>query len=300
MVAVALGFATALCWGLADFLGGLQTRRLTLAAVLLVSQLCGLTTIVVVVALSGLEAPAAGELAPALAAGVCQLAAIAALYGALAIGTMSVISPITASGAATLPVIVGLAGGERPGVLQLVGMAAAFAGVALASRTTGRSGSGATPEAGVTAPPASDARGDASSFRRALLLGGIAALGFGGFYVGMDAAVDRADPFWALLAARASAGAVLVITLAALRPRLGATAPDLPTLALIGLLDVAANACFALGAETGLLSVVAVLASLYPVSTVLLARAVLGERLAAVQAAGVTLALAGVALIAAG
>jgi drug/metabolite transporter (DMT)-like permease len=281
VTAVALGVATALCWGLADFLGGLRTRRLTLAAVLLVSQLTGLVTIAVVVAVANLESPAADAVAPALVAGVCQLAGIAALYRALAIGTMSVISPISASGAALLPVIVGLATGERPGALQVAGMTAAFAGVMLATR-------------------ADDSAGGGAPSRQALALGAVAALGFGGFYVGMDAAVAEAEPFWALLAARTSAGVVLAAVLLCLRPRLGADPAAVPSLALIGLLDVGANACFTLGAETGLLSVVAVLASLYPVGTVVLARALLGERLARLQAAGVTFALAGVALIAAG
>jgi len=102
------------------------------------------------------------------------------------------------------------------------------------------------------------------------------------------------------MSARASAGAALIAVLLCLRPRLGADRADLPSLALIGLLDVGANACFTLGVETGLLTVVAVLASLYPVGTVLLARGLLGERLAGTQATGVTFALAGVALIAAG
>ncbi|MGH2989321.1 MAG: EamA family transporter [Solirubrobacterales bacterium] len=122
----------------------------------------------------------------------------------------------------------------------------------------------------------------------------------GGFYVGMDAAVDDAEPLWALLGARASAAVVLAAVLVSLRPKLGAKPADLPALALIGLLDVSANLCFTLGTETGLVSVVSVLASLYPVGTVLLARALLGERLVAIQMAGVTFALAGVALIAAG
>jgi drug/metabolite transporter (DMT)-like permease len=281
VVAVALGFGTALCWGLADFLGGIRTRRLALPTVLLVSQLAGLTAIALVVATAQPETPALGEIAPALGAGVCQLAGIAALYRALAIGTMSVISPISASGAAILTVIVGVATGERPQSLQVVGMAAAFAGVILATRSP------------------DPARGSATS-RRALGLATIAALGFGGFYVGMNAAVDDANPLWALLAARTSAGALLVIVLLSVRPRIGAVPTDLPSLALIGLLDVAANACFTLGTDTGLLSVVSVLASLYPVATVVLARALLGERLVAVQGAGVTVALAGVALISAG
>jgi drug/metabolite transporter (DMT)-like permease len=281
VVAVALGIGTALCWGLADFLGGIRTRRLTLAAVLLVSQFTGLATIAAVVAVGSLEAPAAGDLAPALVAGVCQLAGIAALYRALAIGTMSVISPVSASGAAALPVIVGLATGERPGALVFAGMAAAFLGVTLASRTPD------SPQRGVTS-------------RQGLELAAVAALGFGGFYVGMDAAVDDAEPFWALLAARVSAAATLAAVVLAVRPRVEARAADLPSLALIGLLDVGANGCFTLGVETGLVSVVSVLASLYPVGTVLLARALLGERLVAVQTAGVAFALTGVALIAVG
>ncbi len=281
MAAVAFGFATALCWGLADFLGGLRTRRLTLALVLVVSQLCGLAAITVVVGLGAIEIPSGPDVAPALIAGVCQLAGIAALYRALAVGTMSVISPISASGAAVLPVVIGVAAGERPGALQVAGMVGVLAGVVLATRSAG-----------------SEAR--TGSSREALALSAVAALGFGGFYVGMDAAVDSTDPLGALLVARIAAAATLAVVLVIARPRLGGSVPDLPALALIGLLDVAANACFALGTETGLLSVVAVLASLYPVGTVVLARAVLGERLAAVQAVGVGVALAGVALIAAG
>jgi len=249
MGAIASGIGAAACWGFADFLGGLRARRLTLATVLLV-------------------------------AGLCQLAGIAALYRALAVGTMSVISPISASGAAALPVVVGVATGERPASLQVAGMAAALIGVVLATRAP-------------AAPGAAGSRG-------VLALAAIAALGFGGFFVGMDAAIDRADPFWALLVARASAGAMLVLALLVLRPAIGASRADLPSLALIGLLDIGANVCFTLGADTGLLSVVAVLASLYPVTTVVLARALLHERLVPAQAVGVAIALGGVALIAAG
>ncbi len=281
MAAVALGVAAALCWGCADFLGGLRARRLTLATVLLVSQLAGLAAIAVVVAIAAPERPAAGDLGPAVLAGLSQLVGIAALYRALAIGTMSVISPISASGAAAVPVIVAIATGERPDGLQFVGMAAAFAGVFLATRVQGSAADGGRPG-------------------EALALSAVAALGFGGFFVGMDAAIDDADPFWALLVARSAAGLALIVVLAVLRPRLGGDPGLMPSLVLIGLLDVSANAAFTLGADTGLLSVVAVLASLYPVGTVLLARALLGERLVAIQAVGVCVALAGVALIAAG
>ncbi len=281
MAAAALGIGAAICWGFADFLGGIRTKALTLALVLLVSQLTGLAAIATVVAVAPLEAPAFGEVSPAIGAGIAQLVGIAALYRALAIGTMSVISPISASGAAVLPLIVGVATGERPEALQFAGMAAAFAGVVLATRA---------PEA-----PANQ-----SSSREALALAAIAAIGFGGFFIGMDAAVEDSGPYWSLLVARLTAGAVLAAALLALRPRLRYDRAALPSLALIGLLDVGANAFFAIGTETGLLSVVSVLASLYPVATVVLARTLLDEKLVAIQAAGVAIALAGVAMIAAG
>jgi drug/metabolite transporter (DMT)-like permease len=282
VIAASLGLGAALSWGLADFLGGIRTRNLTLPLVLAVSQLTALAAAALVVVAGGLEAPTFAEVAPALGAGVAQLAAISALYVALSIGTMSVISPISASGAAVIPVVVGVATGERPDALQLAGMAAALTGVALAAR----------------APKSSTAGRDSSG--QALTLSAVAAAGFGAFYVGMDAAVEAAGPFWALLVARTAACTALGAALLATRPRLGVSAAALPALMLIGLLDVGANACFALGTDTGLLSVVSVLASLYPVTTVVLARAMLGERLVATQAAGVVTALAGVALIAAG
>ena len=124
-------------------------------------------------------------------AGVCQLAGIAALYRALAIGTMSVISPISASGAAVLPVIVGVAAGERPG------------------RASGR-GDGGGVRRRRARDPHRGRRGRAGSPATALALSAVAALGFGGFYVGMDAAADSTDPLGALLIARIAAGAMLL------------------------------------------------------------------------------------------
>ena len=192
---------------------------------------------------------------------------------------MSVISPISASGAAVLPVIVGVAAGERPGAIRVAGMAAAFAGVALAARTKGESGG--------------------RSGGQALALSAVAALGFGRF-VGMDAAADSADPLGALLIARAAAAAALLAVLLAARPRLGGSAFDLPALALIGLLDVGVTPASPSAPRRASSASSPSSASLYPVGTVVLARALLGERLAAVQAAGVAVALTGVALIAAG
>ena len=113
MAAVALGFGAALSWGLADFLGGIRTKTHSLPLVLLVSQFTAFVAVAVVVAAGGLQAPAFGEVSPAIAAGVAQLVGISALYLALSIGTMSVISPISASGAAVIPVLFAFATGER-------------------------------------------------------------------------------------------------------------------------------------------------------------------------------------------
>ena len=122
--------------------------------------------------------------------GFAQLVGIASLYRALSIGTMSVISPVSASGAAALPVIVGVATGERPEALQYAGMAAAFVGVVLATRAPG------------------DGDGSGSP-REALWLSGLAAIGFGGFFIGMDYAIEDSSPYWALLVARTTAVVVL-------------------------------------------------------------------------------------------
>ncbi len=281
MIAVALGLGSSLLWGLADFGGGLQARRVALLAVLLVSQAAGLAGVAAIVAVSGHPAPSAGDLLPAALGGMAGVVALAAFYRGLAIGTMSIVAPISATGVAG-PVVVGLATGDRPGALQLSGIGLAVVGVVLASRE-------AAPEGSRRAAVA----------RRSLLLALVAALGFGSFFVGMDAAAD-ADVFWALLAARAASFTMLCAVALAVRPRLPREPLTLGALAGIGALDLGANAMFAAATTEGLLSLVAVLSSLYPVVTILLARAVLGERVRRVQEAGIVAALAGVVLIAAG
>src|SRR5437868_4245967 len=181
MLAIALGLGSGLFWGLADFGGGLQSRRHPVVAVLFVSQAVALVGIVAVVALSGEPAPALDSLWPAAAGGIGGLVALAAFYRALAIGTMSIVAPISATGSA-VPVIVGLASGERPGVLQLVGILAAGVGVVLASRE---------------APHDDEERARAG--RASIGLALVAALGFGAFFVGMDRAAN-VDVLWAMVA----------------------------------------------------------------------------------------------------
>jgi drug/metabolite transporter (DMT)-like permease len=193
---------------------------------------------------------------------------------------MSVVAPISAT-AAVVPVLVGLAEGERPSSLQIAGMAAALAGVILASREPVEAG----------CPPAN---------RAAIGLALVAAAGFGTFFVGIDRASADADVAGVIAISRSCSLALLVIAALVARPALPRDPASLATLVVIGVLDLGANGLYALATTEGLLSVVSVLGSLYPAVTVVLARVVLAERVARVQEVGVVLALAGVVAISAG
>jgi drug/metabolite transporter (DMT)-like permease len=281
MLAVALRPVVGGVLGLADFLGGLQSRSVRVLAVLLVSQAAGLIVIAVALAIAQPDLPPVGDLWPPAAAGLAGALALSAFYRALAIGTMSIVAPISSTGAA-LPVIVGIATGDRPSAVQVLGIVASVGGVVLASRELDE-------DRPATAAPA----------RASVALALMAALGFGAFFIGMKAGADASVP-WALFAARAASVTAVLAVVVALRVPLPTAPRRLGALVLVGLLDAGANGLYAAAATEGLLSVVAVLGALYPVSTVLLARAVLGERVRRIQEVGIVTALAGVALIAAG
>jgi drug/metabolite transporter (DMT)-like permease len=280
VLAVALALASSLCWGLADFLGGLQARMRPLVTVLLVAQVAAVAIGIAFVAGSGDPFPDLGPAALATGAGVAGCAALAAFYRGLAIGTMSIVAPVSATGAA-VPVLVGVATGERPGGLQVAGIVVAMAGIVLAAREPG----GAAP---------------GPVLRRSLVLAGLAALGFGSFFVLIDRATELGGAPWSLLLVRVGEVALLGALALALRPALPASTRDAMPLLLIGVLDFSATAFFALATEQGLLSIVSVVGSLYPAVTVVLARVVLAERVARSQELGVLLTLAGVLAISAG
>jgi drug/metabolite transporter (DMT)-like permease len=210
--------------------------------------------------------------------------ALGCFYRALAIGTMSVVAPISAT-AAAVPVLVGLIEGERPSTLQIAGMAIALAGVILASREPVEEGA---------------APGGRDPNHAAIGLALVAAAGFGTFFVGIDKASETAEVPWVILVQRCSSLVLLVIATLAVRPTLPRDARSIVLLGMIGVLDLGANGLYALATTHGLLSVVSVLGSLYPAVTVVLARFVLAERIARVQEVGVVLALAGVVAISAG
>ena len=282
MVAALLAIASSLSWGLSDFLGGLLSRRHHLVAVMLLSQGVALAILVAAVLLGAPTEHDAAATAWAAGVGGLGLLGLIAFYRALSIGTMSIVAPISATGV-TIPVLVGLASGERPGALQLVGMLLAFSGVVLAARE----------------PPAADAE-ERRTARTAVWLALLAAIGFGSFFAGIDRAEQTADVAWVLLAARAADVALLVAAAALVRPRIPTAPRALGAIAAVGFFDLLANLLFVLAAGRGLLSVVGVLGSLYPAVTVVLARVVLHERLSRTQCAGVLLTLTGVVALAGG
>jgi drug/metabolite transporter (DMT)-like permease len=311
MLAVALALAASLSWGSGDVLGGLTTRRATLWAVVVGSQTVGLVGAALVVVLAGRPWIGLAGLWPVLLGGLAGSVALMAFYKALAIGTMSIIAPITAT-SALIPLLWGLAGGERPSELQLAGVALAVAGVLLATTAGARHGetvgTGALPGEPAIAPPDAAPHDSASGAptggpehaqqRRAVLLALVAAVGIGLMLLGYDGTA-KYDPLWAMLGGRISSACFFTVFLLALRPRIGMKRSALPGIVAVGVLDTSANGLFALATTQGFLSLVAVVGSLYPVVTVVLAYLVLRERLARHQLVGVGAALAGVALIAA-
>lgn len=278
MAALIISLASAFSWGISDFLGGLTSRRLPVLGVLAVSQPAGLVLVVILILVFGADPISAGKLAIAALAGAASLGGLWAFYAAMAMGTVSVVAPIASLGV-VVPVAVGLARGDAPAAIQLVGLVPAIAGVVILSYEENPA------HAGVA--------------RRSIVLAILAALSFGIFFTGLDlAAADR--PGWAVLAVRVGGVATVAIALFISRPRLVAITGSVAVLLTIGVFDALANALFAVASTKGVLPVVAVGASMYPAFTIALAHSVLGERLARIQWAGVVLALLGVALIAAG
>lgn len=273
-MSIGISLAAALVYGAGDFLGGLASRRTALLAVLLFSQGIGLAGIALLAALIGGHASGADLLFGA-AAGLAGGAGVAMLYRGLATGVMSLVAPITGVVAVIVPVAYGLAEGERPAALQILGIGVAVAAVGLlsASATNG-------------------ARLDRST----LLLAFGSGIAFGTFFVAFARTSTSAN-LWPLLSARGASMTVLVLLSLLLRrrPRLGPTPPAIVIGA--GICDVTANALYLIAVHGGLISIVAVLVSLYPVSTVMCSLLFLGERLHARQMAGVVAALAAVVLI---
>jgi len=271
--AFALALGASLAWGVADFVGPLWARALGALRVLIWAQVGGLAAIAVVVAIRA-QGPHHWIVLLAMPAALSGTLGLYAYYRGMATGAMSVVAPI-AGASAIIPVVFGIASGDSPSAGQYAGMGCAIVGVALASIE------------------------QVAGVRRVATgvgLAGLAAIGFGFYFPPMHAA-GKADFWWASLIFRVTAFAVVAATVAVRRPELRLRRRDLLIVMLVGMGDMLGNLLYAASAGRGLVSLTSVLASLYPVVTVLLAAQVLRERVAPVQRLGIVLTLTGVVLI---
>jgi drug/metabolite transporter (DMT)-like permease len=280
MLAIALALGSSLAWGVSDFLGGLKSRSVPLLGVLFVSQGTALILLSLAVVSYGGGPPSGTFLLYAALAGVAEALGVAALYRGLAVGVMSIVAPVAAT-APVVPVVVGLALGEVPSALQGFGIALGALGIVV---TAWQPSKGAAGRQGVTI---------------SLLFGGLTALGFGSFYVAMDAASEGEIP-WALMVARLAALTAFVAAFLIARPRVAMRRADVPVIVGIGALIIAGDSMYATASTHGLLSVVAVLSTLYPVVTIALARAFIGERIERQQSIGIGMCVGGVVAMSAG
>jgi drug/metabolite transporter (DMT)-like permease len=276
MAAVLLALAASASWGVSDFLGGLKTRAAPVLTVLSVSQPAGLVLLGAIVLVRWQAPPHGLPILWAMLAGIGGAIGIGALYQGLAVGSMGIVAPITST-SPLIPLTVGLARGERPGSIQLAGIGVAIVGVA------------------GWEPAAPGVRRQLSAGAGLALL---AAVAFGSSQVALQSAAAD-DPYWATFILRIASSVLVLVALLRFRPG-GSPAGMWLVLVAVGLLDSGATELFAIATTKGLLSVVAVLAALYPVLVAILARVVLHERLTLVQRGGALAAVAGAAAISAG
>lgn len=281
-----LALASAVLYGAADFLGGLASRRASTLGIVVVAQAAGLLPLALLLpVLPG--TPSRPDLLWSAVAGLAGSAGVGLLYRALAIGTMSIVAPTTAVCAVVLPVAVGAAGGERLALVTWIGIALALLAIVLVSQHESISQS------------AHVARASSNSMNLlppGLALAFVSGVAIGLFFIAL-ARTSAAAGMWPLVIARSVSvvlfSAVALARLQSMRmPR-----AVLRVAVACGVLDMLANALYIVAMRGGPLSVVVTLASLYPASTVLLARLVIGERLSPRQAAGVACALVAVVLI---
>lgn len=276
-----LAVASAALYGAADFLGGLTSRHASTIAIVVVSQFAGMLTLAVLLPVLPGSFPGGADLWWGAAAGLAGSAGVALLYRALAIGTMAILAPTTAVCAVAIPVMAGVAFGERPSASAAAGIALAVVAIVLVSRR----------DLGIGMPGPS-ARRLPPGIGLALASG----VAIGLFFL----ALSRTSPeggMWPLLVARmVSVGGFGLIVVAGRRTL--AMPPRVLWLAVLGgILDMSANALYLIAVRGGPLTGVVTLSSLYPASTVMLARVVLGERLSTTQTVGIAGALVAVVLI---
>lgn len=280
MLAAALALASALSFGLSDFAGGILSKSRSVYTVAVASQLVAAVATAVVALLASGE-PSGADLAYGAAAGVGGALGVAFLYRGLSRGRMGVVAPISGTGAALVPVVVGIAGGEQPSALVWVGIALAFPAIYL------------IPQAEVIEEADRKARPSAAGD------GIVAGLGFGVEFA-LIGQIGEDAGFLPLTLMQVVVGGTIALAAIALRQPLLPRGPGKLPVYAFGLLGMAATVLFQLATRQGLLTVVAVIVSLYPASTVGMAAAFLGERIGRLQIIGLAFAAAAVALIAIG
>jgi drug/metabolite transporter (DMT)-like permease len=279
LTGILLALTASLAWGFADFGAGVASRRLPVLLVIAATQTAGLVFIAIVVAIFRPGLPTGTQFAWGALAGAVGIFGLTAFYRGLSVGAMGIVGPLSAT-AAIVPFAYGLARGERPSTVQLAGVALAFVGVIAASveRHVNIHGSRIGPGVGYAF---------------------LAALGFGFSLIALSKAA-AGGALWAPLSMRLVGVPLIVIAVLFLRPPTEGLRAAWWLLIGVGVFDTSANMLFGLASTRGLLSVVSVLASLYPVVLVALARFLLHERIAKHQLVGVAVALGGVAMISAG
>jgi drug/metabolite transporter (DMT)-like permease len=274
LAAVVFGLASALTWGAGDFSGGVASKRAPVFGVLAIGHGVGLLLLIVLALLWGEAVPPAADLGWGLAAGLAGAVGVAALYRALAVGQMGIVAPLSAVLTAALPALFGALTQGLPEARTLAGFGLALLAIWLIAGTGGAGGA-----------------------RDGLGLAVLAGCGFGLFFILVHRAGASAV-FWPLVAARAGSFALVLPLALGKRPFLGGDTRLLVPILLSGALDVAGNAFFVLAGQAGRLDVAAILAALYPASTVMLAALLLRERVLRVQVVGIAAALGAIALIA--
>jgi len=272
-----LSLFSALLYGTADFSGGVATRRNSVFSVMLLSQAAGIAVALIAAPIVGPDAPRAADLAWGLLAGLTGSIGLAALYRGLALCKAAIVSPISALVGAIVPATFGAVLGERPSELALIGAAICLPAIFLLSYEKGETR-------------------DKAELKASFLYGLVAGLGFGSFFI----AISRTAPssgLWPLLASRAASMAATAAVVILGKRRLSVARADRPVALFAGMADMGANVCFLLASRSGLLVLVTLIASLFPAPTVILARVLQGQRISGPRAAGIALALAGVALI---
>jgi len=279
LVGILLAALSAVAYGLADYSGGRASRSVASTVVTLIGQAISLVLVVIGVLLIGTPMASAHDMLWGAAGGVAGGFALIAFYRALSFGTMTVVAPTTAIVSAVLPVIVGLVLGERPSVTALVGIVAACLAVALVSGAIGTR----------------HQHTHASTVALAVFAG----VGFGFIFIALARTADDSG-LWPLVSARLASVPVVAVVVLVTRPGRGALGAVIWLVVASGVLDMGANLLYLEASHRGLLSIVAVISAMYPVSTVCLAFALDHERVSRSQAAGLACAATGLALVSLG